>query len=153
MKKIYLLFITVLSFSCVDSEFDDFTPVNYDAENETQIQTYLAENELTFEKTASGLYYTITEEGEGNMPIASSNTTLGYKGYFLNETVFDASENTTFNLTGGVIPGFSEGVQLLKEGGAGTFILPSRLAYGNQGSGPIAPGDVIIFDINLISVN
>ena len=155
MKKIALLFTCILLASCLNDDNDIIPIINtidYDAVNETDIITYLSDNNLTAEKTASGLYYIITSEGDGDSPIASSNVTLGYKGYFLNGNVFDESTNATFNLAG-LITGFSEATQLLKEGGSGTFILPSRLAYGTQGSGSISPGDVIIFDINLITVN
>lgn len=149
MKKILLLLISTLIFSCSD---DDTTIVNFDAINETTIQTYLTTNNLTAEKTASGLYHIISNEGTGASPAADSNTTIAYEGYFLDGTTFDQSDNISFNLTN-LILGFSEGVQLLKEGGSGTFILPSRLAYGTRGQGSIQPGDVIVFDISLFSVN
>ena len=78
--------------------------------------------------------------------------TIGYKGYFLDNSIFDQSMNATFNLSA-VIPGFAQSVQLLKPGGSGTFIIPSRLAYGNKGSSSIPGGAVLVFDINLISIN
>lgn len=146
MKKILLLFISILFFSCSDDE------MNYDAQNETDIQAYLTTNNLTAQKTASGLYYIISNLGTGDFPTSSSNVTLGYKGYFLDGKVFDQSASATFNLSG-VVPGFREGVKLLKKGGSGAFILPSRLGYGNNGSGSIPGGAVIIFDIDLIQIN
>ena len=157
MKKILFIFVFILIYSCAnDDDFLSSIPtvsnVNYDSINEVQISTYLTENNLTAEKTASGLYHMITEEGDGENPTSTSNVTLAYKGYFFNGDIFDQSENATFDLDR-LIPGFSEGARLLKEGGSGTFILPSRLAYGNTGSGSIAPGDVILFDIDLIQIN
>lgn len=152
MKKLLYFFTLLLLFSCADNEVPEIHNVDYDAANETEILNYIAENELTAEKTDSGLYYIINEEGDSENPISTSNVTLAYTGYFLNETIFDESENATFNLNT-LITGFSEGTQLLKEGGSGTFILPSRLAYGTQGSGSIPPGSVIVFDIELISIN
>ncbi len=147
MKKLLFLFIAVISFSCSDDDTIDSI-----AENEADIQAYISENNLTTQKTASGLHYIIHSVGTGVSPTDNSNVTLAYKGYLLDGSVFDQSTRTSFSLSG-LIPGFREGVKLLKRGGSGTFILPSNLGYGNQGSGPIAGGAVIIFDISLISIN
>ena len=148
MKKLLLLFVLIFSFSCSEEEID------YTTQNEIDIQAYIDENNLNVKKTSSGLYYIITNSGSGLSPTFNSDVTLGYKGYFLNGTTFDQNTNATFNV-GGVVPGFGEAVRLLKPGGSGTFILPSKLGYGNRGSsfGSIKPGDVIVFDINLISIN
>ena len=148
MKKILLLFVFALSLSsCSDDEITDYTE-----QNETDIQNYLNDNNFSFNKTSTGLYFKITSSGSGISPTFNSYVTLGYKGYFLDGTTFDESSEATFNV-GSVVPGFGEAVRLLRTGGSGTFILPSRLGYGNSESGQIKPGDVIIFDINLISVN
>lgn len=146
MKKVFLLFVLAVISSCSDDDID------YTTQNEIDIQAYLTENNLNFQKTASGLYYNINSSGSGSFPAFNSNVTLGYKGYFLNGNTFDQSSNATFNV-GQVVLGFGEAVRLLKPGGSGTFILPSELGYGNSGSGSIKGGDVIIFDINLISIN
>jgi FKBP-type peptidyl-prolyl cis-trans isomerase FkpA len=146
MKKILLLFVLAVTFSCSDDEMD------YTDQNEIDILAYLEDNNLNAQKTSSGLYYIIKSSGVGAFPSANSNVTLGYKGYFLNGEVFDQSTNATFNVRG-VVSGFGEAAQLLKPGGSGTFILPSKLGYGNRGSGNISGGEVIIFDINLISIN
>ncbi len=147
MKKILLLLICTLIVSCSNDEITD-----YKAQNEADIQNYIADSPLTFKKTSSGLYYHIANEGSGLSPTFNSNVTLGYKGFLLNETIFDQSSEATFNVSG-VVPGFGEAVRILKPGGNGTFILPSRLGYGNSGQGGIKPGDVIVFDINLIRIN
>ena len=146
MKKILLLFVLAVNFSCSQEDVD------YNAQNEIDILAYIKENNLNVQKSASGLYYVINNSGSGLRPTFNSNVTLGYKGYFLNGTTFDQSSSATFNVAG-VVLGFGEAVQLLKPGGSGTFILPSRLGYGNSGSGSIKAGDVIVFDINLISIN
>lgn len=146
MKKILLLFILVISFSCSDDEMD------FSTQNDIDIEAYIQDKNLNVQKTSSGLYYILNSSGSGATPSANSNVTLGYKGYFLSGEVFDQSSNATFNVSQ-VVSGFGEAVRLLKPGGSGTFILPSRLGYGNRGSGNIKAGDVIVFDINLISVN
>ncbi|WP_439128399.1 FKBP-type peptidyl-prolyl cis-trans isomerase [Polaribacter sp.] len=145
MKKIFLLLFVNLLFGCSSDE-------NFDAQNEIDIQAYIQENNLDIEKTNSGLYYNIKTVGSGEFPSVNSNVTVSYKGYLLDGDIFDQSSNATFNLTG-VIPGFSEAVQLLKKDGSGTFILPSRLGYGNKGSGKIKGGDVIVFEVRLIRIN
>ncbi|WP_439130291.1 FKBP-type peptidyl-prolyl cis-trans isomerase [Polaribacter sp.] len=147
MKKILLFFILAMSISCSNDEITDYT-----AQNEADIQAYIKESPLNFKKTTSGLYYAIGATGSGVSPTFNSDVTVGYKGYFLNESIFDQSTEATFNV-GGVVPGFGEAVQMLKPGGKGTFILPSNLGYGTRGQGSIKPGDVIVFDINLIRIN
>lgn len=147
MRKVFLLLLLFINIAC--SKDDD---TNYDIQNDIDIEGYLTKNNLTAEKTITGLYYIIDNEGSGNFPAQDATVTVAYRGYLLNEVTFDQSANATFPLQA-VIPGFSEAVQLLKPGGSGTFLLPSRLAYGNSGSGNISPGDVLIFDINLISID
>jgi FKBP-type peptidyl-prolyl cis-trans isomerase FkpA len=146
MKKILLFFVLAISFSCSNDDMD------FTEQNEIDIQAYILENNLNVQRTNTGLYYVINTSGNGASPNINSSVTVGYKGYFLNGDVFDQSTDATFNVRG-VVPGFGEAVQWLQAGGSGTFILPSRLGYGRGGSGNIGPGDVIVFDINLIRVN
>ncbi|WP_372758046.1 FKBP-type peptidyl-prolyl cis-trans isomerase [Mariniflexile sp.] len=128
--------------------------VNYETENEEQIQAYLTENELTAQPTGTGLYYNIHTPGEGTTkPTTTDNVSVTYKGQLLNGTVFDQSTTpVSFNLSG-VIPGFSEGLTFFNEGDAGTLYIPAHLAYGNQQLSSIPIGSVLIFEVNLISVN
>lgn len=146
MKKLLFVLLLMVSVSCSEDNVD------FNAENIVEIEAYILENNLDFRKTSSDLYYIISNAGNGNSPSFNSNVTISYKGYFLNGEVFDSSDNATFNLQG-VIPGFSEGVRLLKPGGSGTFILPSKIGYGTRGSGSIKAGDVIAFDISLKTIN
>ncbi|WP_299012199.1 FKBP-type peptidyl-prolyl cis-trans isomerase [uncultured Polaribacter sp.] len=124
-------------------------------DNEADILEYIATNNIDAEKTASGLYYVINKEGNGERPSRNSSVTVAYKGYLLDGTVFDQSDaaGITFNLNS-VIPGWTEGIQLFKEGGESTLIIPNELGYGITGRPPSIPGGaVLIFDINLIKVN
>ena len=100
------------------------------------------------------MYYVINEEGTGDNPTASSNVTVAYKGYFTDGNVFDESnvDGISFNL-GGVIPGWTEGIQYFKEGGSGQLLIPSHLAYGSNDYRDIPGGSVLIFDISLKSIN
>lgn len=107
--------------------------------------------------TASGLQYKVLKEGEGALPTAEDEVTVHYTGKLLNGTVFDSSVNrgepATFPLNR-VIPGWTEGVQLMKEGSKYEFYIPSDLAYGPQGiPNVIPPHSTLIFEVELIKVN
>lgn len=119
---------------------------------------FLEENKKNAEvkETASGLQYVVEKEGEGAQPSAEDEVTVHYTGKLLDGTVFDSSVNrgepATFPLNR-VIPGWTEGVQLMKEGAKYTFFIPSDLAYGPQGiPGAIPPHSTLIFDVELIKV-
>lgn len=107
-------------------------------------------------ETASGLQYIVEKEGKGITPTATDEVTVHYTGRLLDGTVFDSSVNrgepATFPLNR-VIPGWTEGVQLMKEGAKYRFFIPSDLAYGPQGiPNAIPPHSTLIFDVELIKV-
>ena len=108
--------------------------------------------------TDSGLRYIHVTKGTGASPKATDNVEVHYTGTLLDGTVFDSSvergETITFPL-GGVIKGWTEGLQLMQEGGTTVFYIPSELAYGEQGTpgGPIPPNAPLIFEVQLIKVN
>lgn len=107
-------------------------------------------------ETASGLQYIVEKEGQGIQPAATDEVTVHYTGRLLDGTVFDSSVNrgepATFPLNR-VIPGWTEGVQLMKEGAKYRFFIPSDLAYGPQGiPNAIPPHSTLIFDVELIKV-
>jgi FKBP-type peptidyl-prolyl cis-trans isomerase FklB len=119
---------------------------------------FLEENKSNADvkETASGLQYVVEKEGTGAQPTAEDEVTVHYTGRLLDGTVFDSSVNrgepATFPLNR-VIPGWTEGVQLMKEGAKYTFFIPSDLAYGPQGiPGAIPPHSTLIFDVELIKV-
>lgn len=120
---------------------------------------FLAENKTKegVKETASGLQYIVEKEGEGGQPSAEDEVTVHYTGRLLDGTVFDSSVNrgepATFQLNR-VIPGWTEGLQLMKEGGKTVFFIPSDLAYGAQGvPNAIPPHSVLIFEVELLKVN
>lgn len=122
-------------------------------------QKFLEENRKNekVQETASGLQYIVEKEGTGAQPTASDEVTVHYTGKLLDGTVFDSSvsrgEPATFPLNR-VIPGWTEGVQLMKEGAKYTFFIPSDLAYGPQGvPNAIPPHSTLIFDVELIKVS
>jgi FKBP-type peptidyl-prolyl cis-trans isomerase FklB len=105
----------------------------------------------------SGLQYQILESGSGKTPTRSSNVTTHYHGTLINGTVFDSSyergEPASFPVNG-VIAGWTEALQLMKEGDKWRLFIPSNLAYGSRGAGAdIGPNATLIFDVELITVN
>lgn len=104
----------------------------------------------------SGLQYSVLREGTGRSPKVSNNVRCHYEGRLIDGTVFDSSikrgEPATFPL-GGVIKGWTEGLQLMKEGAKYRFFIPYDLAYGENGAGSaIPPYAALIFDVELIDV-
>lgn len=107
--------------------------------------------------TASGLQYKVIESGNGKSPAASSNVTVHYTGKLIDGSVFDSSvergEPITFGLSN-VIPGWTEALQLMKEGDKWILYIPYDLAYGERGHPPtIPPYATLIFEVELIKVN
>ncbi|MGB1316375.1 MAG: FKBP-type peptidyl-prolyl cis-trans isomerase [Chitinophagales bacterium] len=150
MKNILIAFTLLLFAACNPSN----NTKDYTEENEQEILTYLDDNNLTAQKTSSGLHYIINNAGTGTQATSSNNVTVAYKGYFTNGSVFDESDASgiSFNLQN-VIKGWTEGIPLFKEGGNGVLLIPSSLAYGNSGKGSVPGGAVLVFDVKLISVN
>ncbi len=105
---------------------------------------------------ASGLQYTVLTEGNGRSPKATDTVKCHYEGTLTDGTVFDSSyrrgEPAEFPLNG-VIAGWTEGLQLMKEGAKYRFFIPYTLAYGERGAGQsIPPFSTLIFDVELIEV-
>lgn len=162
----------------VKSVFDGSEPAMSVEEAQKMIQDYLSDLQTKAEETAkaagkqfleenkknadvretaSGLQYVVEKEGEGTSPAATDEVTVHYTGRLLDGTVFDSSVNrgepATFPLNR-VIPGWTEGLQLMKENGKAVFYIPSALAYGEQGApGAIPPNSDLIFTVELIKVN
>jgi len=121
-------------------------------------QAFLAENATQpgVKQTPSGLQYVIINPGEGRSPKATDSVKVNYRGTLLNGTEFDSSykrnEPIEFPLNG-VIKGWTEGLQLIKEGGKIKLFIPSNLAYGSRGAGGlIGPDETLIFEVELLKV-
>ena len=106
--------------------------------------------------TESGLQYVVMKPGEGDSPVAEDSVEVHYEGRLIDGTVFDSSfergQTVTFGLTQ-VIPGWTEGLQLMKPGSKFKFIIPPELGYGEGGAGQmIGPNATLLFDVELIAV-
>jgi FKBP-type peptidyl-prolyl cis-trans isomerase FkpA len=156
MKSYLQLFVFLFIFtSCSKNESTCLnSDSNFEPQTEEDIIKYIEDNNLDANRTDSGLYYVIDNAGAGARPTSASNVTVAYKGYFLDGTVFDQSgaSGISFPLNG-VIQGWTEGMQLFKEGGNGILLLPSNLGYGSRGSCSIPRDAVLVFDVKLVSVN
>lgn len=105
--------------------------------------------------TASGLMYRVIADADGEKPVATDTVLVHYEGRLADGTIFDSSyqrgQPAAFPLAG-VIPGFSEGIQLMPKGSKYRFLIPPQLAYGVDGSGPIPPNATLDFDIELLEI-
>ena len=126
------------------------------------ITEYLAKNNIKATKTASGLYYVITQKGLGENAKSGKKVTMNYTGKTLDGKTFDSNTDPKFNHVqpftfalgqGQVIKGWDEGVQLLKLGSKGSFFMPSGLGYGSGGTGPIPANTVLIFDVEVTGID
>ena len=103
----------------------------------------------------NGLQFKVLAEGSGKAPQATDTVTVNYKGTLVNGTEFDNSykrgKPTTFQV-GKVIKGWTEALQLMKEGSRWQVFIPPQLGYGESGAGPVPPNSTLIFEVELISV-
>lgn len=141
------------------------------AEEGATFAKYLADNKITAKPTESGLYYIESKKGNGKKPKAGELVKVNYTGRLLNGTVFDTSDEATAKTAGTyhkerkyepyefpvgvgqVIPGWDEGIMLMSVGSKGKLIIPSAIAYGAQGGGPIPPFSPLVFDVELVAVS
>lgn len=156
-----LLFIAAATFACgtggsekaaAAAEAETAT-VEPSVDEKKTIEDYVKTKNLKGFFTPSGLFVSVKDSGSGKaFPLASSIVKAEYTGYTLDGKVFDASQPgqpIEFGLNQ-VIPGWTEGMQLLKKGGKATLVIPSVLAYGPTGKGPIAPNTILAFDVTLV---
>jgi FKBP-type peptidyl-prolyl cis-trans isomerase FklB len=126
--------------------------------NKKEGEAFLAENKKKegVKTTASGLQYKVITEGTGKAPAATDTVTVNYKGTLIDGTEFDSSykrgQPATFPVSG-VIKGWTEALQLMKEGSKWQLFIPAELAYGERGAGAqIGPNAVLIFEVELLSI-
>ena len=127
------------------------------SENAEKGKKFLEENKAKegVTTTDSGLQYRVITEGDGAKPKATDTVTVNYSGKLIDGTEFDSSysrnEPATFSLNS-VIPGWTEGLQLMSKGAKYELVIPSDLAYGPGANGPIPPNSVLVFEVELLDV-
>ncbi len=132
---------------------------NMSETNSKEGESFLAENQKRPEVkvTESGLQYEVLVEGEGDCPKNSDKVTVHYAGTLINGTEFDSSikRGTPASFpVNGVIPGWTEALQIMKVGSKYKLFIPSALAYGPQGAGQnIGPNSTLIFEVELIKID
>lgn len=126
--------------------------------NKKEGEVFLAENKKKEGVTTlpSGLQYKVIKAGTGKKPKSTDTVTVNYRGTLIDGTEFDSSyrrgEPASFGVSG-VIPGWTEAMQLMQEGAKWQVVVPPNLAYGEKGAGPnIGPNATLIFEIELISI-
>lgn len=126
-------------------------------QNKAAADAFLAENaqKTDIVTTASGLQYQVVEQGDGPRPAATDTVTVHYRGTLLDGTEFDSSysrgEPISFGLDR-VIPGWTEGLQLMPVGSKYIFYISPELGYGPSGGGPIPPNAALIFEVELLDI-
>lgn len=127
------------------------------AENKATGDAFLAENKgkSGVKSTESGLQYQVMRQGNGATPKANDRVKVHYVGNLIDGTKFDSSYDretpAEFPLSG-VIPGWTEGLQLMPVGSKYKLFIPGELAYGENGSGPIPPNSTLIFEVELLEI-
>ena len=128
------------------------------AVDDENLQKYIKENNLKAEKTPSGLYYVITQKGTGPTPKPGQIVADHYKGTTLEGKEFDSSAKNGVHLEfqigqGQVIRGWDEGIALLNKGSKAILLIPSTMAYGQQGAGADIPADASLrFDVEVVDI-
>ncbi len=126
--------------------------------DETMLRNdYIAKNYPNAKQTVTGLYYIETKKGSGNSPVSGEKVKVHYKGMFLDGSVFDSSfdRGTPIDFPigqGQVIPGWDEGIGMMKKGGTAVLVIPSDIAYGPGGRGSIPPYSTLVFEVELVDI-
>lgn len=146
MRKTIYLFILPLTllFGCGKSQNE---------KDDAVLKKYISDHQLNAIAEPNGLYYVETQTGTGGSPTVSSTVWVNYTGYYTNGTIFDQSvSGTPVRLSlSGTIPGWQEGIPLMKKGGKAKLLVPSLLGYGAYGSGSIPGNTCLIFDVELVN--
>ncbi len=146
---------TVLTTACSDNPTPTPSPgKDYSGIDDDIIKKYIADSTITgAQKQPSGLYYVpVVTNAAGAKATAKRTATVKYAGKYIDGRVFDSG---TFSFVLGnreVIDGFDEGITLMRVGEKAKLLIPSRLAYGPSGNGPIQPNTVIRFDVELTAL-
>ncbi len=163
-KPGFEIFIGVLLIifvsSCLTSGDGPITPT--EKEEQMELAAYLktlTEKGYDIDTTDLGIYYITLEKGEGEFPKSGDSLSVGYAGYFIDGTLFDASdkheENGLLNFVLGAPPlinGWDDGMKVINKNARVQLIIPSEFAYGSTGAGNIPPFKTLVFVINMVEI-
>lgn len=155
LKSIFVFFIAIILFTSCKKETDTTMNPSSQEEQDQILQDYFTKNNIIAQKTASGLYYTVQQQG--TTPQKGETISVNYEGKLLSGKKFDSSfdrgQPIQFPIgTGRVIKGWDEGIPLIGKGGKGFLYIPSHLAYGAQGAGgDIPPYSILIFRVEVLN--
>ncbi len=160
IKIIVGVYAAVLFSSCLPNGNELHIPTQ--EEEIAVLQVYLenlTEAGHDIDTTDLGIYYIVLEEGEGNYPQEGDSLEVGYAGYFIDGTLFDASdmyeENGTYRFVLGnpdLILGWNDGMKVINKNAKVQLIMPSQFAYGNVGQGNIPPFKTLVFVIKMVEI-
>jgi FKBP-type peptidyl-prolyl cis-trans isomerase FkpA len=152
--SVALIFVIAFA-SCNKEPKCEYNECSFKApSNEIQaVKDYLAANNITATEHCSGLFYRLEKPGSGTRPNACSYVLANYKGMLTNGHVFDQSppQGVPFEMNG-VITGWTNGLQQVKEGGRIHLYIPPSLGYGSQDNGDIPAHSILIFEVDLLGV-
>jgi FKBP-type peptidyl-prolyl cis-trans isomerase len=156
-KKYYQSVLLFLTAGLLISLVSCYPAKKYEKAEKESIQNYLSSHSSdTFKLESSGLYYSEVLAGTGRTPVAHDTAYIIYTGKFLDGNVFDTNVGGTALVApvdeGYLIAGFDEGITYMKAGGKATFLIPSKLGYGTQGSYTIPGYTPLLYDVELVKV-
>lgn len=151
LKKIGLLMLLAgLMASCLDEDEPHVYTPEEEQENRDEYLQALFEDDHDVDTLDNTIYYIVMEEGEGRTVQFNDSLTIGYAGYLLDGRRFDVSSDYKFVFEPDMfIEGWERGLTIMNEGSVMQFIIPSELAYGSTGYGPIPPYQTLVFVIEL----
>lgn len=155
IKKVLLMALLVTLFAGCKKKCDyDPCAIVAPASEIASVQSYLSANNITATQHCSGIFYAVDNGGSGKQPNGCSTVSVNYEGKLTNGTVFDKTTGNPveFDLSD-LVTGFRNGALQIKNGGKVRVYIPPSLGYGSRQSGSIPANSILIFTIELVSVN
>lgn len=150
--------ILLIAISCIDQETDVYTRQDELNDIDNYINALVGEG-YDVDTTVLGVYYVVINEGEGDLPQHGDSLIVKYNGFFIDDTMFDSSANHndegTFNfryIENPMIPGFEDGLSMMNKGAKLHLVIPSALAYGENGGGVMSPFTTLLFEVEMIDI-